>query len=673
MYENYEMLYYLSDPDYINRLRFIILSTPAAIDDIQRENERYCSVMTVLDPSNYFTQQFAMVLELFKLTDVIPKEIDIANIEDLDWYADRIMREFVNMYENNPDPAIAEAAQAVADTAAEYGWDNMIATFTASSKVALTWPRLFDDLSTEFFIKYGNKGIKVGQAFGFAAFAYTINLFASEMVDWNDLTPLQQAEFITSCARGSAFLVQVGVDFISYAPRMWEQCKTIFYKSTNAISSAAKTVSSAFSKWIIKSGSYVSQSLKVVEEIADNLLAKGFAKFKKFAGKFSEFISTRVGGVLALAGVIFSAIDLAHSNTPLEYAMNSMFLLSSILEVVAIVAKVAISKGIMTIGGSAVGTLATATIASVAGGLAIAAVIVGVIIMLVMAFKPQEPPDPIRDFVQSSEVSSEGLYMAHETSIEYFAVQMDDADESKEVGVTFTTDGSNYMHVDTDGKITFTAIDRSYNTVFTIAVDDAGITTIFTKAINGDDETILHLTVNDNNSVDMQRKFADDEERKKQLWIVDITGNVVKTGDKKDQLKSATFTIYNQKKNVYVRSDGSTISVGSSSQDWTIALETMKSDYLQMRDISFDRRCKNRTFNSYLAQSGSTSGRKFTLVPSLPEDKFEFDEKIGAIKQLDGVTPPAMPPTTYTLSVTSPYGQGKFTSVNFTMEIFMPN
>jgi hypothetical protein len=229
------------------------------------------------------------------------------------------------------------------------------------------------------------------------------------------------------------------------------------------------------------------------------------------------------------------------------------------------------------------------------------------------------------------------------------------------------------MHVDTDGKITFTAIDRSYNTVFTIAVDDAGITTIFTKAINGDDETILHLTVNDNNSVDMQRKFADDEERKKQLWIVDITGNVVKTGDKKDQLKSATFTIYNQKKNVYVRSDGSTISVGSSSQDWTIALETMKSDYLQMRDISFDRRCKNRTFNSYLAQSGSTSGRKFTLVPSLPEDKFEFDEKIGAIKQLDGVTPPAMPPTTYTLSVTSPYGQGKFTSVNFTMEIFMPN
>jgi hypothetical protein len=242
---------------------------------------------------------------------------------------------------------------------------------------------------------------------------------------------------------------------------------------------------------------------------------------------------------------------------------------------------------------------------------------------------------------------------------------MDDADESKEVGVTFTTDGSNYMHVDTNGNITFTAIDVSYHTVFTVAVDEVGITTIFTKTINGEEENVLHLTVNDDYSVNMQRKFADDEERKKQLWIVDITGNVVENDD--EQLESATFTIYNVKKKVYIHSDGSSISVdGARKQDWIIALEYMQPDRLEMKNVTINSRSKNRSFNSYLAQSGSTSGRRFTITPALP-DFLEFDDKLGAVKQKEGVAPRVMNPISYTLGVSNP--QGSANNVSFTIEV----
>jgi hypothetical protein len=242
---------------------------------------------------------------------------------------------------------------------------------------------------------------------------------------------------------------------------------------------------------------------------------------------------------------------------------------------------------------------------------------------------------------------------------------MDDADESKEVGVTFTTDGSNYMHVDNDGNITFTEVDMSYHTVFTVAVDEVGVATIFTKAIDGDEENILHLTVNYDYTVNMQRKLADDEERKGQLWTVNITGNVVNTGE--NQLKSANFTIFNEKKMVYVKSDGSKITIGATPQDWTIALEYMQPDRLEMKNVTINSRSKNRSFSSYLAQSGSTSGRRFTITPALP-DFLEFDDKLGAVKQKEGVTAPITDAKTYTMSASNPHGNAN--SVDFTIEVF---
>jgi hypothetical protein len=666
LYWAYAMLHYLCDPEYINELRFIITSTPALIDDIQRDHERFCSVMSVLDPSSFLPQNFAMVMELFNLVDMIPKETDIAKTADLDFFAQKILEEFIDKYQNSSGEKLAEAAKAINDiVTADDGWENMMSIFNQTCEKATSWPIFWDNLSMNLLIQYGDDGSPAGHALGSASYAYVLQSYANEMIiDWDGMDAYEKAHFIKTCCSATAFVIKIGINFVDYAPRMWDACKELFYKNKEAITMATKVISSALQKLLIKCGATkVAQSLTIVENIADMLPSECYTKFYKTGGKFSRFMSTKVAGVLALAGIIFSSIDIARSETPLEVAMNSMFLLSSILDVVAIAAKVAVSKGILVIGGSSIGTLAVTTIASIAGGLSMAALIVGVVIMIFMFFKPKEPPDPIRDFVMSDEVKREGLYMALEATLEYFAVQLDDDDESKEIGVTLTTDNRNFMHVDNNGNITFKSIDLSYHTVFTVAIDEFGVTTITTKVIDGDDENVLHLTVNDDNSVNMQRRFSDDEEREKQMWTVDITGNINKV-DK--ELISANFTIYNEQKKVYVRSDGSNISVGSSPQDWTVKLEYMKPDEIHMPNVRISHTSHDRSFSSYLAQSGSSSGRKFTISPSLP-DFLEFDEVEGAVKQKEGVAPDVMDPTPFTISASNPHGNAN--SVEFTIEV----
>jgi hypothetical protein len=665
-YWAFVLFHKFAHPDYLNQLKFIMTSTPTLIDDIQRDHERYCSVMTVLDPSNYFTQKFSMVLQLFQMTILIPGEVDISNLDDLSFFAERIIDKFIDMYTNSPDPALAEAAQALRDAAEEFTKQELINAMTDTAKVSMTWGDFFSKLTRKCLQRFGNLGRGVASALGMMGFGYSLQLIASGMVSWGDLNAKEKAEFIVSCTRGAASLIKNGADFIYYAPRMWEKAKALFYKATGSIGKTTKTMSSLITKLMFTKGlSKIGQKLTIVEEVASSTIAKAFSKFRKFAGKLSKFISSRVAGVLAIAGLVLSAIDLANSKTPIEKAMNSMFLLSSILEVVAVAADIAISAGLTTIGGAAIGfSISLTTIASVASALAIVAAIIGLIVMLVMMFQPQEPPDPVRDFIEGNDVRNAGFYMPLDTTIEYFAVLMDDHEESIKIGVTFTTDGRNYMHMDVLGNITFTAVDKSYHTVFTVGNDVAGITSIYTKAINGDEEHIFHLTANDDNSVNMQNKFSDETERQKQLWIVDIIRGV--TRNDKNQLESAVFTIRNKKSGKYLYSNGRNISASSTAQNWTIKLEGMAPAKLRMDNIHLTNHNKNRSFYPYVAQSGSTSGRVFTISPRLP-DWLEFDTKSGIISQKPGTFPIVSSPTRYTLGVSNP--QGAANNADFTIEV----
>ena len=101
--------------------------------------------------------------------------------------------------------------------------------------------------------------------------------------------------------------------------------------------------------------------------------------------------------------------------------MNSLFLASATLDLVASAAGWAVSLGI-----EAIGALSVAAIATAAGALAIAAAIAGVIILIVILTQHKNPPDPTTNFVNSTAVKNGGFFMEYETAIDYFQVIVND-------------------------------------------------------------------------------------------------------------------------------------------------------------------------------------------------------------------------------------------------------
>jgi hypothetical protein len=648
----------LATTDHFNTIRMQIVG-PREIPDIMRDQENYCSIMSILDPTAFFSYEYTYALGTFKMSEIIPTYFDPSEIDDMDVFAKMVLDKFVEMYSNNPDPQLAQMAQAIAETMATYTWQVLLPVFTAAASISTNWTTLYSNLKRSFSRGFGKFGSLFATGLALGCITFAIQLLATQGA-WNELTPTQQAAYVTACARGSAFMLKKGYDILSKLTNgWWEAIKPIFYKTKEILVGAVTRFAGAIGRFIVKHGwaNRMAQGLKRIEKVIGKFFNKAYKKLKCFGNKLSSSskLAAGFGGLLSIVGSIISAIEIARSSTPMETAMNVMFLLSSVADIVAIAVNWLISKAYMQvvlIGGTTVGVSTLTTIATIASGVAIAAAVAGVVVMMVFIFTNKDPPDPIREFVHSDEVANAGMYMVYKTSVEYFAAQMDDEDEVKQIGITMTTDGNNYMHVNANGSITFGNVDYSYNTVFTVTTDQYAYSQILTKQRNPDD-VIYYLTVNTDNSVTMSELFEDENDAQRQQFIIDCTGNVVSNAD--EQLQSATFSIYNDVNNIYVRKNGNSIGSGTSPQDWTLELEYMQPSQLDMRDALLNTKQFDRKFFPYLGQPGSTSGRSFSISPALPS-WLEFDNKIGSISQAGTTTAPVTPATTYTMTVTNSYG-----------------
>lgn len=127
-------------------------------------------------------------------------------------------------------------------------------------------------------------------------------------------------------------------------------------------------------------------------------------------------MATRFSAAMAVVGIVSSAIALGNSETPLETAMNSLFLASATLELVAVAARWAVS--------AIRGACSFVRMLSAAGYLGIAAAVAGVIILIIILNKTIQ--DPIETFVNSADVKNGGFFMEYETAIDYFQVVNDE-------------------------------------------------------------------------------------------------------------------------------------------------------------------------------------------------------------------------------------------------------
>ena len=134
-----------------------------------------------------------------------------------------------------------------------------------------------------------------------------------------------------------------------------------------------------------------------------------------FGRNLDEFLATRVAAIFAVVNIVLSAIQLAKSDTPLEKAMNALFLASGVLELISAV-------GGWTLSLVAVESEATlATVFGLAAALGVAAAIAGCIILIVMIATHKDPPTPLENFV-SHQAADAGYRMKEGVDIDYFQV-----------------------------------------------------------------------------------------------------------------------------------------------------------------------------------------------------------------------------------------------------------
>jgi hypothetical protein len=661
--------------EHFNALVTQLLYTPITIPNITRNQERICSLLTILDPTGYFTSQYTTALQVYQLTSVLPSKFDPAELNGMGIFPKAVLEKFRDMYRNNPDPQLAEMANKINDAINDYGWQRLMPIFTAAASISTNMFEFMNNIKSKFIRLSAKFGRALGVAAGSAAFGFAMNYMANGTIDWNDMTTIKQAEFIVGCVKATVFYVKAGYESLTKLKRAyWPAVYKLLFEDS-PLKYAVSKISAAFGKLVVSRG-WANKAAQKVIRVGRSIgkpfrkVYKSMTKVLKLKGLSAQRIYCGFTGLMAVLGLIFSSYELYHkanNASAMEIAMDAMFIFSSLCDIYAAGASWFVTGGEVLISGYGLSTSALTTVSSLASGLASAAAIVGFIILMVMIFKPREPPDPIRDFARSDAVKKRGLYMLHKTTIEYFAVQMDDKEESKEIGVTISNGSANgYLYVGDDGALSLRGVDHSYHTVLTISTDEEGYSQIYTHEIasghGGDLGNIYYVTAsNSNDNVTMSTQLINStqhqNEADRQRWIVAITGHVQLTN--KQQLKSATFTIQNLATKKYIDHN---IRCSPSGVAWHIALEMMKPAGLSMHNIMLNTQQRQESFTPFLGQPGSTSGRTFSVRPPLPS-WLSLNTETGTISQKGTATAPVTADTTYTMTVTNKFGSDSDTFI----------
>ncbi len=663
-YWAYLFFRYICSDGYLTMLRMQMIEGKTS-QMVSTNLQRYASVLSVLDPSTFFTKQFLHIMRIQQLTALLPSFFDVgSNIDELSFFLEEIMQAFVKKYIKSSDPAIQKR---VRDVEKELNLHSLQEYLNVISEAAVAggnsaWASLAQRFESAAIQKFGGAAKGVVDLMLYGTISFAIFELATGMISWNQLTPVEKTDFIAGSFLIMTTLIRKGIKAaVAYEATgsLWEAFKVFLYKDVGKLSNEG--ITSALGRWVTNKAGTIPEESEMFGNLfaeASTTLEEDYPKLVKYLGRsMDEFMVTRFAAALSIVGIVLSALGLADSSTPLDKAMNSMFLLSSILDLVAAVSEWAIAAGVEAIGG-----LAISTIASFAGPLAIVAAVVGIIILLVEMFTAKKPANPIDTFVKSDAVSNAGYYMPYEASIDYFQIINDKDGKARDIGVAMKPAGSNqYLTANADGTISLGDLSHGYNTVLSVYTDYQGnsyfLTQIWQKKKGSSDEytmKVVALTLNDNGQLSMSIGVIDDKKKSQQKWTATCTGGV--NYESKDHLSSANFTIESvYKKGTYLSFSGDSVTTGTSGTDWTLSMEGMKPERLLCKYIHLYTADKDITFSPNLGQVGSLSNRIWAVNPSLP-DFLDFDTTNGNITQKSGQAPPVYAKKDFTITVTNKYG-----------------
>ncbi|MDE9437831.1 hypothetical protein KKI95_18335 [Xenorhabdus bovienii] len=656
---------------------------------LSRLFQRNISVLTALDSSGYFAQQYTQTFNIFLATNILPTMYGFKGDADDLLLVKEYLHTFVNENINNEDKEIAEATNKIQSILGSKDADeilkNSIVTLKAISDTisyTLALPYIANNWLKWFQGKYP-KLASVGSIFGSVlisgiATLGVFNLFLAYK-NWNKLSPAKKTQVIlNSCQLGLQILAAVvkrgvriysifSVSGMTVAQRSAAVARIFVSGEVDQISEGMQNISNNIARWLGDTAGSESEreawSSMARYGLFEEMGAEEVTWTTRIFGRnLDEFISTRVGPLFILAGIGLSIYFIGTGETGVALASDIINIVGSSLTLFAMLGEWAIAEGTL------------ATMVSVAGPLAIVCAVVGIGLMIYKMFQKQ--PDPVEEFVNTY-VKSAGFYVASKCSaIDYVTPYISKANKLEMKGFTLTFNDKALI-CNIGGNISLGNTTSLPNCVWQVTTNGLAISQIVAAAPIelGKPPMKLRLSLMSDNSVSFQPPMASSNNDNTtnvpmvvtQSWLSHPVDNASTTNDDNDNymLQSLNLIFQPIKPDSEGNYDPAQASGWLVLTDNRVAYSNLNYTYFRLTMAAIAPNymsMKNLSFSVNIVPSKSlTYGPTYLIKPSLPMNysvnpplpDFLTLTKIGQIKPTGKKANEAIS-SAYTLTVNNP-------------------
>ena len=665
-YWAYVLFRHLTSTEYLGLLR-LQLSNGNTSQPVALDLKRYCAILDLLDPTNFFSAKFLQVVQLYTVTGVLANLLDFSGpgVEEHYRYAiTEILKAFVAAYADGQDPQMKSAALEVQklleSKIAEQGiapyLDALFEAAVATSSTA-GWDIFAKRYQSIVVNKLGSGAVFMARLMGAASLGMGIYMLWAGHVKWRDFTKDDLAQVVTGASGVLADLVTLMVKKGLQCEQLVEagfapsQAAKWFFRlgpDLDAVAESGFWLRSGFTNWLSRGAANAAGlPYRTASEFAsDNPVTAGI-----FGRSLDEFMATRFAAVMAVVGIVLSAIALAQTGqTPLETAMNSLFVAAASLDLISAVAGWVGS----VVAAESAGALACSWIGACAGPLGLAMVIAGVIIMVIIAETAPPPQTPIGAFVNGP-AKDAGYFMEFGGEIDSFSLSADGAGNLL-TGISLQTGSSLYLNTTADGTAGAGALSHAWDSVFGLSCDECGHALIEATVPGGGGA--LYLTAKDGGGVAFIPAATDADGQGRQQWTA--TAQSI-TKDNDGHVTAGNFALATTPPAgtapQYLVVNNGALVLGASPQIWAVAITGLHPDglsYMGGVALAAGPQTVPLSFPPTLLAPGS-EGRTWRAVQPLPAF-LTLDTTTGTVSTVAGSTATAMPVTTYEIEVSNAYG-----------------
>ena len=682
LYWAYTFFRYLTMPSQLLIAQMISLGSTSDLDGsaFMRQYQSNVAILSQLDPSGQFAQEYVDVIKLFQIGNVLPTLFDISGTDTDDFVFDiqLVLNQIAQSYQGSSDPVVA-AAVAQAETLSQdhqlRDYVELAQSIAASNAGLAAWDQLAPRIES---ILAGKIGAVATRLFMTALAGVGVLGIVMGSMQWKSLNDTQKAMLGTGGAALAIELVCAIVKRgVAVGAVLGERSIRQILKllGTGGIVDEAYTkLNNSFGKWIVgddsdpgawKRGVVVENSASTAGDVGLEADRPSPSVVEKIFGRnLDEFLAQRVAAFVAVVFLVVSIVDAVNAGDPLERMADGWMAAAAGLDLIAAVAGWALGAAeIGTIGGFAV-----ASICSAIGFLGILAALVGVALLLYMIFRPQK--NPVQQF-GSDYATPAGFFMPYGSEIDYFNGYTQGGTEPARLGCSFVVNASTrpetVLSVASDGT-TVEAASQSYgcSSVFVISTNGTGQSRVIALVQNSSGSLQTKaLTWAADNTVSFQPSLKPtDTNYDTQLWSIGMQAPPQMDGSFP---AGAPFLVTAWGATSALVWNGNSLVLGSG-PNWTISQEPMAPAGLSMNNIKLYTFSRGQSFRPRLTQDGSLP-QTWSAEPDLPSF-LTLDAASGRITQTattKNLTP--ISAAKYQISVTNGVGTAPAPTASFTIEV----